>query len=194
MKHRKNVYGKTARLSRIQARAWSAGPPNQVNQRKNVTLPPSKQPHWKKNTPFHIKPKWQLPKWGLHWRVQNSIIADSVPYPLGGGGDVTFLKLSADQLIISIDCHLIFVCRNLLCLQWLEIYCFKYQVFNRSAPLQCYYYLACFIELFSVQLHFCCPAHFYSETSLGRELNLIFAFLWSSPTTPPCCRTAPANL
>ena len=112
----------------------------------------------------------------------------------GGGGDVTFLKLSADQLIISIDCHLIFVCRNLLCLQWLEIYCFKYQVFNRSAPLQCYYYLACFIELFSVQLHFCCPAHFYSETSLGRELNLIFAFLWSSPTTPPCCRTAPANL
>ena len=66
------------------------------------------------------------------------------------------------------------MCRYLFCLQWLEIYCFKYQVFNRSAPLQRYYYLECFIELVSVQRHFCCPAHFYSETSLGRELTSNF--------------------
>ena len=78
------------------------------------------------------------------------------------------------------------MCRYLFCLQWLEIYCFKYQVFNRSAPLRRYYYLACFIELFSVQLHFCCPANFCSENSLGRELTSNFCLplkFADNPTT-----------
>ena len=132
------------------------------------------------NSPIWRKPRHFISN--LNDSYQNGACADLYKIALsptrcptpGGGDHVTFLKLSADQLIIFLWLSLIFVCRYLFCLQWLEIYCFNYQVFNRSAPLQRYYYLVCFIELVSVQRHFCCPAHFYSETSLGPELTSNF--------------------
>ena len=97
VKHRKNVYGKTAGLSRIQARAWSVGPPNHVKM-SHSHLP---------NSPTGKKPHHFISN--LNNSNQNGACTDLYKIALsptqcptlgGGGGDVTFLKLSADQLII----------------------------------------------------------------------------------------------